>query len=85
MKTWGEMKENESFAMDRDQTIANHKEKKLIETRYQNSIKIKEESDKRQSIKDFITLKIYEAVNQIKAIKEELKILAYKDSIENNV
>ena len=48
-------------------------------------MKIKEESDQRQSIKDFLTLKIYEAINQIKTIKEELKILAYKDSVENNV
>ena len=52
--------------------------------RYQNSIKLKEESDQRQSIKDFLTLKLYEAVTQIKNTEEEMKILAYKDKVENN-
>ena len=34
--------EKEDISLSRDQVIANHKEKKMIETRYQNSIKIKE-------------------------------------------
>ena len=61
--------------------IANHKEKKNIEMRYANSQKIKEESDQRQSIKDFMMIKIYDAVTQLKNIEEEKKILAYKDSL----
>lgn len=47
-------------------------------------MKIKEESDQRECAKDFIKLKIYEAVTQIKNIEEELKILQYKDQIEKD-
>ena len=78
MKNWFEMKEKKEYSLTREQTIENHKEKKNIETRYQNSLKIKEESDQRQSIKDFLTLKLYEAVSQIKSFQEERKILAFK-------
>ena len=41
-KTWMDTQEKEEISLSRDQVIANHKEKKMIETRYQNSIKIKE-------------------------------------------
>lgn len=64
--------------------IANHKEKKLIEDRYKNSQKMNDEGDQRQSVKDFITLKVYDAVTQLKNINEEWQILLYKETLEKD-
>ena len=60
------------------------KEKKAIENRYKNSDKIKEESDQRQSIKDFLILQIHESISQLRTIEEELQILKYKESIQKD-
>jgi immunoglobulin-binding protein 1 len=60
------------------------KEKKAIESRYKDSEKIKEESDQRQSIKDFLILQIHEAISQLRTIEEEISIINYKDSIQKD-
>jgi hypothetical protein len=60
------------------------KEKKAIENRYKNSEKIREESDQRQSIKDFLIMQIHEAISQLRNIEEEINILNYKDSIQKD-
>lgn len=44
------------------------KERKLIEKRYADSEKIKEESDRRQSIKDYMTIKIHESITILRSI-----------------
>lgn len=67
-KTWINIKQKKDFNYPREQVIANHKEKKAIEDRYKNNAKIKDESDQRQSIKDFLMMQIYEAVTQLKNI-----------------
>ena len=67
-KTWINIKQKKDFNYPREQVIANHKEKKAIEDRYKNNAKIKDESDQRQIIKDFLMMQIYEAVTQLKNI-----------------
>lgn len=47
-------------------------------------MKLKEESDQRDCAKDFIILKIYEAVTQIRNIEEEVKILQFKEQLEKD-
>ena len=60
------------------------KEKKAVENRYRNVEKIKEESDQRQSVKDFLILCIHESISQLRNIEEEIAILKYKDSIQKD-
>ena len=84
LKTWQRIKEQKDFNYPREVVIANHKEKKLIEDRYKNSQKMNDEGDQRQSVKDFITLKVYDAVTQLKNINEEWQILLYKETLEKD-
>ena len=60
------------------------KEKKAVEQRYKNWQKIKDEGDKRQALKDFITLQIHESITILRSIEEEINILKYKDSIQKD-
>jgi len=62
--------DNSAYKPSRDELVTNMKEKKAIEQRYQHSSKIKDSEDQRQSIKDFISLQIYEAITQLKMIEE---------------
>lgn len=84
MKTWTGIKERKDFNFQRDQVIANHKEKKLIEERYKNNKNIQDEADQRQSIRDFLMMKIYESISQLKCINEEFQLLQYKASLEKD-
>ena len=43
---------------------------------------MKEESDARESVLDFIVLCLYDSVNQIKLINEELRMLKHKEALE---
>jgi hypothetical protein len=44
------------------------KDKKAAELRYMNWQKIKEESEKRQAIKDYITIQIHESITMLRAV-----------------
>jgi hypothetical protein len=47
-------------------------------------MKIKDEGDQRQAVKDYLMLKIYEAITQLKSVNEETQILEYKATLETN-
>ena len=46
--------------------------------------KIKDTQEQRLSIRDFITLQIYEAISSLRMIEEELAILNYKQTIQKD-
>lgn len=64
------MTDNSSYKPSRDELVTNMKEKKAVELRYEHASKIKDSQEQRQSIKDFITLQIYESITQLKMIEE---------------
>jgi hypothetical protein len=60
------------------------KDRKAAEQRYANWQKIKDEGDKRQAIKDYITIQIHDAITMLRTVEEETAILKYKDSIQKD-
>ena len=49
----------------------------------QNASQMKEESDARESTINYIVLCLYDAVNQIKLINEEMEMLKYKEQLQS--
>jgi len=47
-------------------------------------MKMKEETDERRSVLDWLVLNLYNAVNQLKLHAEELEMLKYKEGLEND-
>lgn len=60
------------------------KDRKMIEKRYENWMQIKEEEDRRQALKDFISIQIHESITMLRNIEEEIQILKYKESIQKD-
>lgn len=81
--TWQQQSKDLKYRPPRDELIQALKEKKLIEQRYANNELIKEESDRRQSILDYLTLQIHESVSNLRHLADESEILAYKASLED--
>ena len=65
---WASQDKEPGYKPPREELIKSLKEKKSIEERYSNWLKIKEESDKRQALKDYITLQIHESITMLRAI-----------------
>jgi hypothetical protein len=59
IKMWKEQSSQPNYKPPRDELVQALKEKKIVEHRYANAEKIKEESDQRLSIRDFLTLQIH--------------------------
>ena len=81
---WASQDKEAGYKPPREDLIKSLKDKKAVEQRYSNWVKIKEESEKRQALKDYITLQIHEAITMLRAIEEEINILKYKDSIQKD-
>ena len=71
-KLWSNQSKEPGYRPPRDELIEAMKDKKAAQTRYDNWQKIKEESDKRQAIKDYITLQIHESITMLRAAEEEI-------------
>lgn len=48
------------------------KDRKMIEKRYENWVQIKDEEDRRQALKDFISIQIHESITMLRNIEEEI-------------
>ena len=81
---WLAQNKEPGYRPPRDELVQAMKDKKAAEQRYTNWQKIKEESDKRQAIKDYITIQIHEAITMLRAVEEEISILKYKESIQKD-
>ena len=69
VKIWKSQQKEPGYKPPRDELVQALKDKKNTEMRYQNWQKIKEESDKRQALKDYVTLQIHEAITLLRAIE----------------
>ena len=69
-KMWISQSKESGYKPPRDELIQAMKDKKVIEHRYKEWQKIKEESDKRQALKDYITLQIHESITMLRSIEE---------------
>ena len=81
VKIWQAQSKEAGYRPPRDELIQTMRDRKAAEKRYENWQKIKDEGDKRQAIKDFISIQIHEAITMLRSIEEEVAILHYKDSI----
>ena len=65
---WESQSKEPGYRPPRDELIQAMKEKKEIEKRYSNWQKIREESDQRQALKDYITFQIHESITMLRSI-----------------
>ena len=70
LQIWKSQQKEASYRPPRDELIQAMKESRLIEQRYRQSSKIREESDQRQAIKDFLSLQIHASLSQLRSIEE---------------
>jgi hypothetical protein len=77
-KMWSAQVKEPGYRPPRDELIQAMKERKLTEKRYENSVQIKDEGDRRQALKDYITIQIHESITILRSIEEEISILKYK-------
>ena len=66
---WKVQSKEASYRPPRDELIQAMKDRKLVEKRYQNWEKIKDEGDRRQALKDFITIQIHEAISMLRSLE----------------
>lgn len=83
-KIWKDQSKVPGYRPPRDELIQAMKDRKTIEQRYENWLKIKEESERRQALKDFVMLQIHESITMLRSIEEEIEILKYKESIQKD-
>ena len=83
-KMWEAQVKEPTFKPERDDLIQAMKDRKAAELRYSNWLKIKDEADRRQALKDFITIQIHQAITMLRAVEEEVVILRYKDSLQKD-
>lgn len=58
-KMWVNQSKEPGYRPPRDELIQAMKDRKFIEKRYENWLQIKDEGDRRQALKDFITIQIH--------------------------